>query len=239
LSTSAAPSLGSTVTITATVTGPVGGATPSGVGTWAVTGVTGATCAPLTGPVTGSPTYIATYTCSLSTPKIGTYAINFTYPGDLNYVTVTTSGATTLSATVVAVQPTVVVTPSTSSGIGKPMTFIATVSGPTGAVAPTGTGSWVLSGVAVPPTCVAAGPSTSVANVSTYTCTSTPSVAGSYSAAFTFSADANYLAIGPVASTSAISIGLAAPTILVTPGTIAVPVTTAALGSTFIVTAKV
>ncbi|MEI6220445.1 MAG: Ig-like domain repeat protein, partial [Actinomycetes bacterium] len=235
LSSSAAPTLGSTVTITATVTGPVGGATPSGTGTWAVTGVTGITCVPSTGPVVGGTANIATYTCTLTTPKVGTYLINFTYPGDLNYITVTTSGGSTLSQVVAAVQPTVVVTPSTSSGIGNPMTFIATVSGPTAnAVAPTGTGSWVISGVAVPPTCVSAGPSTSVANVSTYTCTSTPSVSGSYSAAFTFNADANYLTIGPVASTGPIVIGLAAPTISVAPSA-----ATAALGSTFVVTATV
>ncbi len=78
--------IGSSVIFTATVTGPSGGVTPTGAGTWSITGVTGiTTCSTNTGP-TGS-SNVATYTCSAIASKTGTYGASFTYPGDTNYLT--------------------------------------------------------------------------------------------------------------------------------------------------------
>jgi hypothetical protein len=84
------PTVGQSVTFTATITGPSGGATPSGTVTWTLTGPV-TSCASTTGPTTGSPSNIATYTCVITASAAGTYSANAAYPGDSNYNSVTSS----------------------------------------------------------------------------------------------------------------------------------------------------
>jgi hypothetical protein len=97
--------LGSNFTFTATVSGVTGGATPSGAGSWSITGVSGITCSTNTGPLSSG--IITTYTCNVIASSAGTYVPVFTYGGDTNFLaTAPTSGYTT---TVAKATPTVVV----------------------------------------------------------------------------------------------------------------------------------
>ncbi len=73
--------VGTTLTFTATVTGPTGGATPTGTMAW-----TGVTCSTKTGPTGAS--NVATYTCVINgASTTTTYTATATYPGDANYNT--------------------------------------------------------------------------------------------------------------------------------------------------------
>jgi hypothetical protein len=132
--------LGKVVTFTAKVTGPSGGATPSGTLTWTLTGPV-TTCASTTGPTGAS--NVATYTCVITVSKAGTYSATAAYPGDTNYNSVTSSAD---NLTVGMATPTNVVTNSTPTTLGKVVTFTAKVTGPSGAATPTGTLTWTLTG---------------------------------------------------------------------------------------------
>ncbi len=78
-------STGGTLVFTATVTGPSGGATPTGAVTWAVTAPGGdaVPCSSTTGP-TGS-SNVGTYSCSIVGILAGAYTTTVAYPGDSDY----------------------------------------------------------------------------------------------------------------------------------------------------------
>ncbi len=202
-------SLGSTFTFTATVAGQSGGATPTGVGSWSITGVTGINCVSTTGP-TGSSTTV-TYTCVVSASSSGTYVPVFTYNGDSNYLaTAPTSGSTT---SVAKATPTVsLIANASSATIGSTITFTATVTGPAAAVAPSATGSWAITGVSGISSCVTTTGPTPSANVSTYTCSVVASLTGTYGATFTFPGDSAYNAVAAVNSSNSTVVATATPT---------------------------
>jgi hypothetical protein len=184
VSNSTPTTLGSSVTFTATVTGPSGGATPSGTLTWTLTGPV-TTCTSTTGP-TGSANLV-TYTCVITASKAGTYSAKAAYPGDSNYNSVTSSAD---SVTVAKASPTNVVSNSTPTTLGSSVTFTATVSGPSGGATPSGTLTWTLTGPVT--TCTSTTGPTGSANVATYTCVITASKAGTYSAKAAYPGDSNY-----------------------------------------------
>ena len=202
--------LGSAFTFTATVTGPTTGPTPTGSGTWTVAGVSGVSCSPTAGPI--GTTYSVTYTCSVLASAAGTYIPVFTYAGDSNYFNVApTSGATT---TVIAATPTVSVVPgAATAALGSTISFTATVTGPANAVAPTGTGIWVITGVTGVTTCSSTSGPNSGSNVSTYDCSVVASRAGTYGATFTYPGDSAYNAAAPATSSSTTVVAIGTPTV--------------------------
>jgi len=204
--------LGATFIFTATVTGPAGGQLPTGTPTWNVTGVSGITCAYTTGPTVDTPTSVK-YTCSVNATIAGTYIPLFTYNGDGNYLAApTTSGAST---TVGMATPTAIVSAnSVTATLGSTITFTATVSGPTGAVAPSSAGSWAITGVGAVTSCAAVtGPSQSF-NISTYTCSTVATVAGTYGANFIFIGDSSYNPVTSTASATTTVVAPALPTVV-------------------------
>ena len=207
-------SLGSTFTFTATVSGPTTGPTPSGTGTWLVAGVNGISCTSPTGP-TGSANTV-TYSCTVLASTAGTYIPEFTYPGDSNYFGVAqTSGSTTIAT---AVTPTVAVVANASiANLGDTISFTATVTGPSTAVAPTGTGSWVITGVAGVTACTSSGGPVpgSHTYVSTYTCSVVATLAGTYGATFTYPGDSGYNPVTSTVSSTTTRINPANPSILI------------------------
>jgi len=203
--------LGNQITFSATVTGPTGGQTPTGTPTWSITGVSGVSCASYTGPV-GSSTSVV-YTCTVNTTVAGSYVPLFTYNGDSNYLaTSPTSGAST---SVTKGDPAVaVVANAATAALGTTVTFTATVTGPSGAVAPSAAGQWAITGVGGVTTCTSTtGPSQS-SNVSTYTCSVTASVAGTYGANFIFTGDTSYNPVISNASSSTTVVAPALPTVV-------------------------
>eukprot|EP01037_Dinobryon_pediforme_P014964 gene14964-15103_t len=202
---SASATLGSTFTFTATVTGPVGGVTPTGTGSWSIIGVSGITCSTNSGPTLGASQNIVTYSCAVVASSAGIYAPLFTFNGDANYsATAPTSGYTT---TVAKATPTVVVTDDTATAsLGDTLTFTATVTGPTNAIAPTASGIWAITGVSGVTSCTTTtGPSASL-SVATYHCTVVATRAGSYSATFTFPGDSAYNAVAAVTSSTSTTV---------------------------------
>ena len=188
---SANATLGSSFTFTATVAGPVGGATPTGTGSWSIIGVSGITCASTSGPTAGGSANIVTYSCTVVASSAGIYAPLFTFNGDANYsATAPTSGYTT---TVAKANPTVVVTDDTATAVlGNTLTFTATVTGPTNAIAPSASGIWTIAGVSGVTSCTTTTGPTAALSVATYHCTVVATHAGTYSATFTFPGDSAY-----------------------------------------------
>ncbi len=76
------PTLGQSVIFTATVTGPSGGATPSGAVTWNLTGQ--ATSCASTTPLSGS-SNVATATCTITASTAGGYSAYASVAADSNY----------------------------------------------------------------------------------------------------------------------------------------------------------
>jgi hypothetical protein len=95
-------STGGTLVFTATVTGPSGGATPTGTLTWAVTAPGGGAvpCSSTAGPTGAS--NVATYTCSISSAVAGAYSATANYPGDSNYSSATAGPFTVIVTSVVS-----------------------------------------------------------------------------------------------------------------------------------------
>ena len=223
----ASPTLGQSVTFTATVTGPTGGVTPSGTMSWSLAGSPVTSCASNSGP-TGS-SNVATYTCTLTVSKAGTYNVTAAYPGDSNYVTVTSATDTVVVA---QATPTNVVTNSPASPtLGQSVTFTATVTGPTGGVTPSGTMAWSVSGTAGITSCSTTTGPTGGSNVATYTCVLTASNAGTYVVSAAYPGDGNYVTVTSAADT--VTVDLPSPTVGVTNST---PIT---LGSNITFTATV
>jgi hypothetical protein len=108
---------GSTLTFTATVAGPTGGATPTGTLTWAVTPPGGGSvaCSSSTGP-TGS-SNVATYTCSIAGAVAGTYSATASYAGDPNYNAASGSDTSAVVSTppIIQIAPTSGTTTTTGS----------------------------------------------------------------------------------------------------------------------------
>ena len=131
------PKLGDTVTFSATVTGPAGGATPTGAVSWSLSGEVG-TCDSTTGP-TGS-SNVAVYTCVISASAGGNYSATASYEGDNAYAPVASSPNTfsiaRSSSTAQSSSTTSLSTsPETTSSYSSSVTITATVtSGATGTV---------------------------------------------------------------------------------------------------------
>jgi Bacterial Ig-like domain (group 3) len=92
----------------------------------------------------------------------------------------------------VPVSPTDVVTDSSGTGsaqAGQSVTFTATLAGPTGSAAPTGTVTWSVSGTAGATACTT---STSAVNAGTATCAITVSAPGTYVVSAAYAGDPNY-----------------------------------------------
>ncbi len=226
------PTLGGTTTLTAIVTGPDGGTKPAGVMAWTVTNPAGASvvCTTTTATVTPSdPTIATAYSCTFPTITAGTYTAQANFPGDANYQLANSS---TINIVVAKALPTLSVTASQSStSSGQTITFTATIAGAAGSVAPTGSPTWALTGASS--SCASTtGPIVSSVS-SIYTCTVAATLAGTYTAAITYSGDSNYLTSGP-STPYGIDVAKVTPTV-----TITTSASTAALGSTFVFTATV
>ncbi len=177
----ASPTLGQTVTLTATVTGPVGGATPAGAMSWA--GVTCSATTPLTG---AGPT--GTATCTFSASAVATYSITATVAADANYNAATSA---TLAITIPKATPTASVAhaPVTPT-LGNTVVFTAIVAGPVGGPTPTGALTWTLTGPVT--TCASTTPLSGSGNSASATCTIVAPKAGTYTAFVAIVADVNY-----------------------------------------------
>jgi len=192
--------------------------------------VTGVNCSNTAGPL-GS-TYFVSYTCTVLASVNGTYLPVFTYGGDGNYFsTAPTSGAQTV---VSAATPTVAVSAnSASAALGSTIVFTATVSGPTGAVAPSALGTWAITGVPGVTSCSATTGPAGSSNVSTYTCSVVASLAGTYGATFTYPGDTSYTSVAATASASTTFVDQATPAVSISASG------TPTLGASLIFTATV
>ena len=203
----ASPTLGQSVTYTATVTGPAGGATPTGAVTWTLTGPV-TSSASTTGP-TGT-TNVATYTCVITASGAGSYTAKAAFAADTNYSAVTSN---TVSLTVAKATPTNVVSNAPAAPtLGNTVTYTATVTGPAGGATQSGAVTWTLTGP-VTSSASTTGP-TGTTNVATYTCVIPASGAGSYTGKAAFAADTNYAAV--TSNTDSFTVATATPTNVVT-----------------------
>ncbi len=202
--------LGSTLTFTATVTGPTNATAPTATGSWNITGVSGITsCSSTTGPVSAN--NVSTYTCSVVASLAGTYGATLTFAGDSSYNAVSAT-ASTSSTIVASATPSVALISSGAPTLGGSVTFTATVTGSTGAIAPNGVMNWSISGSAGINSCTNTTGPISVGVISTYTCTVITSKSGTYIAQANLVADANY----QTASSSALTLTLAKQTPVIT-----------------------
>ncbi len=128
-----------------------------------------------------------TYTSTAGSP----HSITAVYvPGsDPNYTAGAPSSA--IRVTVGTALPTELVsTTPASPTLGQQVTYTATVTGPPGAVTPSGTVTWTLTGPVT--SCASTTGPTGSSNVATYTCVITASKAGNYSATAGYPGDSNY-----------------------------------------------
>ncbi len=183
--------LGGSLLFTTVVTGSDGAQPPSGTLNWTISGTAGVTtCSQTTGPAISGVT--ATYTCTIQTPYVGSYVVQANFVGNANYASIS---STQLTFTITKQAPTISVSASSNPTLGGTTTLTTTVTGLANAAAPSGAVSWSITDpqgatiVCTNPT----GPVT-VANVSTYTCSFTTSVAGVYHVNSTVAADSNYSA---------------------------------------------
>jgi hypothetical protein len=183
------PTLGQSVTFTATVTGPTNWPTPTGTVTWDLSLGQITTCASTT-PISGSGN-TATATCTITASKAGGYNAKASVGLDTNYNAAGPSTADTF--TVAKATATNTVTPSINpSTTGTAVTYTATVTGPSGGATPTGSVTFKDGGNAIT-TCGSSG----VVNLDgsgVATCTVTyASTAGSpHSITAPYSGDLNY-----------------------------------------------
>ena len=186
-SSSGSITFGQSVTFTATVTGPAGATAPTGT----VTFIDGSTTL---GTVALSTTAGVT-TAKLPTSALapGAHSITAAYQGNGDYNSAASASPTPV--TVTEATPTVTVSPSsTSITVGEPVTFTATVTGPVGAPAPTGTvtfsdGSTPLATVGLSTT---PGGASSAGGVTTATLTTSALAAGPHSITATYNGNADY-----------------------------------------------
>ncbi len=188
----AAPSLGNVVTFTATVSGAVGAVKPSGTLVWAVSGGQKAACDSQTGPTSGVTAISTVYTCVINAQTAGNYTVTATYPGDTNFTALPTTSP--LTVTIAQVTPTIVLTGVGDPNKGGTAVFTATVTGPTGATAPSAAVTWAISGSGGANSCSVAPTQTSSGSTTTYVCDITEAEYGNYVVTATFPGDSNYLA---------------------------------------------
>ncbi len=213
---SSAPSLGSQVTFTDTVTGPSGDPTPSGAVTWTVTGPTGAlSCTNSGSAALAGSGNSATATCTITPSSAGTYSAQTAVAADSFY---TASNSSADSFTVYAVSaPTNAVTYAPASPtLGQQVTFTDTLTGQTGETAPTGTVTWSVNTPTGSASCANSGSTalTGSGNVATATCVIDLPNEGNYSATATYSGDSNYS--GNSSPPDSLSVAMATPTVVVT-----------------------
>ena len=203
----AVPSLGGSVTFTATITGPGGASTPTGTVSWGVTGTAGiSSCTTSTTTLSGG----GTATCTITASKAGTIVVSDTYNGDTNYNSVASA---TDTVTINKVTPVVNVSNNTVSTGGN-LVFTATVTGPAGGATPTGGGNyWTITGGAV--ACTSRTGPAGGSNVATYTCTvNGVNASSTYSATFNYPGDGNYNAAS--GSDNNVAVNMSTPTNVVT-----------------------
>ena len=195
-----APTPGATITFSATVAPPGGtGPTPTGNVAWSFGPGTPAPTACADSTLAPSGGNSGTATCAVNNAKTGTYAVTATYLGDDNYQSQSAPGSVVVSMAT----PTLSVRAPATSTVGQPLTFTATISGPSGDPTPSGAVSWTLT---PPGTCVSAPPMGN-ANVLTVTCTITPAAAGPDTAAVSIAADSpSYNAAGPSTPPAAVTV---------------------------------
>jgi hypothetical protein len=176
------------------------------------TSVTGAQSMSFSGPANGSGGVTPVYPASVTfTSGVGTASGITLF--DVQSATLRATGAsiTGLSGSFAVGKaiPSDVVTNSSSPSLGSPVTFTATLGGPTGMVNPTGTVTWSVSGTA------ASGVSCATSSLTsgTATCSFTVNNAGTYivSDAYVPSTDPNYAPVTSVADS--VSVGFT-PTVL-------------------------
>lgn len=162
---------GSSLVVTATVTGPLGSTGPTGSVTWS---------SGLCSSTSGNSLKSGQASCTIKNPSNVGYFGTFAYDGDTNY-----------SATSTAVN--IPITSWSYSTGTASLTFMLTVTGPLVGPAPVGPVSWnVTSGKSSVP-CVAQ-PTTATANSATFSCMVTPaSPTALYTASATYGSDPNYL----------------------------------------------
>jgi hypothetical protein len=221
--TNNAVTTGATLVFTATVSGPAGAPTPTGVLAWTITGGAAA-CSSTTGPSGAS--NVATYTCSITgVIAANTYSATAAYPGDATYFGVSGSDS---GATVGKVTPTNVVTNSTPTTFASSVVFTATVSGPSGGPVPSGTVTWTVNGTAGAITCTSSVTALGGSgNTATASCTIAVSSAGTYGVADSYAGDTNYNVVA-----SAVDNLKGAPSVVVTNNAVAT-------GATLVFTATV
>ena len=205
----------STLSFTATVTGPPGANPPTASGNWSISGVTGiTTCATTDGPTATS--NVSTYHCTVVASLAGTYGANFTFPGDSGYLPVSVAASATTTV-VSPATPTISVASSGGTTLASTLTFTATVTGKVNSVAPTGNVTWTSSGTGGATTCAPASNANPSGITSTYTCAIVTAQAGTYIATAAFAGDANYNAV--TSSTSTFTLAQQTPTITLSAST--------------------
>jgi hypothetical protein len=206
-SSPAVPEPGQPITFTATLTGSpsvcntqAGTPTcyPTGALNWNFTGTTGIPPQPCPSAppqqvveVGTGPSSSASCTISASQVAVGTYQVAVNYSGDPAYGPANGTG----SATVLPQTPTMTLTVSPANPVAnEPMTFTATVSGPNGETAPTGTVGFAFNPFGGPgaPPCSAP---TGLSSGGTSTCVvgATQVSPSLYSLKATYNGDNNYL----------------------------------------------
>ena len=187
--TPATPTLGNSITISATITGVVGAVRPAGTMTWTISGQKSA-CDSTSGPNNGSTSTKAIFTCVLHATTAGSYSYIATYSGDNNF--------TALPATDLVSIPIAIATPIASLDgqgdgvLGGNAIFTLTVTGPEGAMAPSGTITWSVSGTGGATGCTTTPTSTSVGEITTYLCNIAEANYGTYVVSATYPGDSNY-----------------------------------------------
>lgn len=177
-----APTLGESVTLTATISVPSGDPAPTGAVTWTVTGPAG--------PITCG----AATSCTFTASQAGPYSATASVAKDANYKA--SGPSAPLPFTIASATPTVTVTSAVSTTAGvDTLTFTATVEGPTGGPPFTKTLGWTVTGPSGPLPCgPGSTPLSGTANPDTATCAISPTVSTSmYTATATYPAgDPNY-----------------------------------------------
>jgi hypothetical protein len=182
-----APTLGDSVTFTASVTGPSGAPTPTGAVAWLVSGTAGTTaCKSSTKQLS-----VGSATCIITTSRTGTYIVTESYGGNATYAKTTSASDT---ATVNQATASDVVTnstsPSTPAVIGSSVKFLVTISGPIGAAKASGALIWSVSGSAGTTACRSS--TKTLGAQGTGSCVVTTSKAGTYLVSAAYGGDADY-----------------------------------------------